>query len=91
MSSESRRDGPETRCTQLALLIKGRHLGWWWQGAGRANKALSGAGSAPERKNGTIARQLIAKADVLVGNFRPSTLEGWGRVAARLHQLNPAR
>jgi formyl-CoA transferase len=25
-----------------------------------------------------IARKLIAEADVLIENFRPGTLEGWG-------------
>ncbi|OYZ45959.1 MAG: formyl-CoA transferase [Acidovorax sp. 16-64-162] len=36
-----------------------------------------------------IARQLIAEADVLIENFRPGTLEGWGMSPQELHQLNP--
>jgi formyl-CoA transferase len=36
-----------------------------------------------------LARQLIAEADVLVENFRPGTLEGWGMSPAELHALNP--
>ena len=36
-----------------------------------------------------LARRLIAEADVLVENFRPGTLEGWGMSPAELHALNP--
>jgi formyl-CoA transferase len=36
-----------------------------------------------------IARRLIAEADVLVENFRPGTLEGWGMSPEELHALNP--
>jgi formyl-CoA transferase len=32
-----------------------------------------------------MARQLIAEADVLVENFRPGTLEGWGMSPEELH------
>ena len=42
------------------------------------------------RKGQDIARQLIAEADVLVENFRPGTLEGWGMSPEELHALNPA-
>ncbi|MEP2735912.1 MAG: CoA transferase [Erythrobacter sp.] len=36
-----------------------------------------------------IARQLIAKADVLVENFKPGTLEKWGLSPEELHKINP--
>ena len=36
-----------------------------------------------------IARRLIAEADVLVENFRPGTLEGWGMSPEELHAINP--
>ena len=34
-------------------------------------------------------RRLIASADVLVENFRPGTLDGWGLPKERLFELNP--
>ncbi len=36
-----------------------------------------------------IARELIAKADVLVENFKPGTLEKWGLSPEELHKTNP--
>jgi formyl-CoA transferase len=42
-----------------------------------------------QKEGQTIARQLIAEADVLVENFRPGTLEGWGMSPEELHALNP--
>ena len=40
-------------------------------------------------KGRTIARRLIAEADVLIENFRPGTLEGWGLGWEALAALNP--
>jgi len=42
-----------------------------------------------QKEGQDIARQLIAEADVLVENFRPGTLEGWGMSPEELHALNP--
>jgi formyl-CoA transferase len=36
-----------------------------------------------------LARRLVARADVLIENFRPGTLEGWGLGPERLHAENP--
>ncbi|NLD86019.1 MAG: CoA transferase [Actinomycetales bacterium] len=36
-----------------------------------------------------IFRDLVARADVVVENFRPGTLEKWGLGPAELHQINP--
>ncbi|WP_350242962.1 CaiB/BaiF CoA transferase family protein [Deinococcus sonorensis] len=36
-----------------------------------------------------LARELLSTADVLVENFRPGTLEGWGLGPDTLQQLNP--
>jgi formyl-CoA transferase len=36
-----------------------------------------------------LARRLIDGADILIENFRPGTLEGWGLGPDRLHQSNP--
>jgi len=36
-----------------------------------------------------LARKLIAGADILIENFRPGTLEGWGLSPEALHKANP--
>lgn len=36
-----------------------------------------------------IARQLISETDILIENFRPGTLEGWGMGYEQLAELNP--
>jgi formyl-CoA transferase len=36
-----------------------------------------------------LARELIAQADVLIENFRPGTLEGWGMSPEALLEINP--
>lgn len=36
-----------------------------------------------------IARKLVAQADVLIENFRPGTIEGWGMGWEELSKLNP--
>ena len=42
-----------------------------------------------ERDGQDIARRLIAEADVLIENFRPGTLEGWGLSYEALSRDNP--
>jgi len=59
----------------------------WWQVQSRNKKSVALDLRAPEAQ--TIARRLIAEADVLVENFRPGTLEGWGMSPDELHALNP--
>ncbi|UXC18517.1 CaiB/BaiF CoA transferase family protein [Comamonas squillarum] len=59
----------------------------WWQVQSR-NK-LSLALDLRQKEAQDIARQLIAEADVLVENFRPGTLEGWGMSPEELHAINP--
>ena len=36
-----------------------------------------------------LVRRLIAKADILIGNFKPGTMEKWGLGPDRLHAENP--
>jgi len=36
-----------------------------------------------------LARKLIGAADILIENFRPGTLEGWGLSPEHLHRANP--
>jgi len=59
----------------------------WWQVQSRNKRSV--ALDLRQKEGQDIARQLIAEADVLVENFRPGTLEGWGMSPEALHQLNP--
>ena len=59
----------------------------WWQVQSRNKRSV--ALDLRQTEGQTIARRLIAEADVLVENFRPGTLEGWGMSPEELHQLNP--
>jgi formyl-CoA transferase len=59
----------------------------WWQVQSRNKRSI--ALDLRQREGQDIARKLIAEADVLIENFRPGTLEGWGMSPAELHELNP--
>ncbi len=59
----------------------------WWQVQSRNKRSIAIDLRDPEGQ--AIAKRLIAQADVLVENFRPGTLEGWGMDYATLSQDNP--
>ena len=59
----------------------------WWQVQSRNKRSIALDLRQPEGQD--IARRLIARADVLVENFRPGTLEGWGLGYEALSQQNP--
>ena len=59
----------------------------WWQVQSRNKRSIALDLRSPEGQD--IARQLIAQADVLIENFRPGTLEGWGMDYASLSRDNP--
>jgi formyl-CoA transferase len=59
----------------------------WWQVQSRNKRSLALDLRSAEGQD--IARRLIAEADVLVENFRPGTLEGWGLGWEALSALNP--
>jgi len=59
----------------------------WWQVQSRNKRSL--ALDLRQAEGQDIARKLIAEADVLIENFRPGTLEGWGMSPEALHSLNP--
>jgi formyl-CoA transferase len=59
----------------------------WWQVQSRNKRSI--ALDLRTAQGQDIARQLIAKADVLIENFRPGTLEGWGMSYETLAQDNP--
>ena len=59
----------------------------WWQVQSRNKRSVAIDLRQPDGQ--ALARQLIAEADVLIENFRPGTLEGWGLSPDELHALNP--
>jgi len=59
----------------------------WWQVQSRNKRSITLDLRAPEGQD--IARRLIAEADVLIENFRPGTLEGWGLGWEQLSAINP--
>jgi len=59
----------------------------WWQVQSRNKQSV--AIDLRQKEGQDLARRLIAEADVLIENFRPGTLEGWGMSPEELHRLNP--
>lgn len=59
----------------------------WWQVQSRNKRSLSL--DLREAEAQEIVRTLIKEADVLIENFRPGTLEGWGLDPEKLLELNP--
>lgn len=59
----------------------------WWRVIARNKKSVSL--NLREKAGQEIARRLIAKADILIENFRPGTLEKWGLAPEALQAENP--
>ena len=59
----------------------------WWEVVGRNKRSVSADLRVAEGQ--ALARGLAAQADVLIENFRPGTLEGWGLGPEALHAQNP--
>ncbi|MEU6748569.1 CoA transferase [Spirillospora sp. NPDC046719] len=59
----------------------------WWPILARNKKSVTLNLRTPEGQS--LARKIIAQADVLVENFRPGTLERWGLAPADLQRENP--
>ncbi len=59
----------------------------WWQVQSRNKRSI--ALDLRSAQGQDIARQLIGQADVLIENFRPGTLEGWGLDYESLARDNP--
>jgi formyl-CoA transferase len=59
----------------------------WWQVQSRNKRSI--ALDLRTEEGQEIARKLIADADVLIENFRPGTLEGWGLGYEQLSAINP--
>ncbi|OWT63648.1 CaiB/BaiF CoA transferase family protein [Candidimonas nitroreducens] len=59
----------------------------WWQVQSRNKRSV--ALDLRENDGQKIIRKLASEADVLIENFRPGTLEGWGLAPEALQLLNP--
>ncbi|WP_214349834.1 CaiB/BaiF CoA transferase family protein [Pseudomonas congelans] len=59
----------------------------WWAVQSRNKQSVTLDLRQPQAQE--MAHRLIRDADVLVENFRPGTLEGWGLSWEVLHALNP--
>ncbi len=59
----------------------------WWQVQSRNKRSI--ALDLRSKEGQDIAKKLIAQADVLIENFRPGTLEGWGMSYDELSKINP--
>ena len=59
----------------------------WWQVQSRNKRSVVLDLKNPEAQ--AIVRQLVLDADVLIENFRPGAMEGWGLGPDELLQLNP--
>jgi len=59
----------------------------WWQVQSRNKRSLALDLKEPQAQ--AIVRQLVQDADVLIENFRPGALEGWGLGPDELLALNP--
>ena len=59
----------------------------WWQVQSRNKRSLALDLKSPEAQ--AIVRQLATDADVLIENFRPGAMEGWGLGPDDLLALNP--
>ena len=59
----------------------------WWRSLGRNKKCITLDLKTAEGQD--IVRQLAAKSDVLIENFRPGTLESWNLGPETLKAINP--
>lgn len=59
----------------------------WWEVQSRNKRSVRADLRRPDGQ--ALVRRLAAEADVLIENFKPGTLEGWGLGWDALHALNP--
>jgi formyl-CoA transferase len=70
---------------QWRLLKDGTSV--WWQVQSRNKRSVALDLKTPEAQD--VVRQLASQADVLIENFRPGAMEGWGLGPDVLMALNP--
>lgn len=59
----------------------------WWEVQSRNKRSVEL--DLRQADGQTVVRELVREADVLIENFKPGTLEGWGLGWDDLHKLNP--
>jgi formyl-CoA transferase len=59
----------------------------WWYAQARNKKSIAVNLKAPEGQQ--VVRELAARADIVVENFRPGTMEKWGLAYEELARTNP--
>ena len=59
----------------------------WWQVQSRNKQSVALDLKSPQAQD--IVRQLVQTADILIENFRPGAMEGWGLGPDELLKLNP--
>jgi formyl-CoA transferase len=59
----------------------------WWAAQSRNKQSVTLDLRSPEGQD--VIRKLAQECDVLIENFRPGTMEGWGLGWEALHALNP--
>jgi formyl-CoA transferase len=62
-------------------------LSLWWPVVARNKKSVTA--NLRDAEGQELVRQLAARSDVLLENFRPGTLERWGLGPERLWEINP--
>ena len=59
----------------------------WWKVTNRNKRGVTLDLRRPQGRD--LLGRLIADADVLIENFRPGTLDGWGITSAWIRDINP--
>ncbi len=62
-------------------------LSLWWPVIARNKKSVTL--NLRENEGADILKQLVAKSDILIENFRPGTMEKWGLGYEELSKINP--
>ncbi len=62
-------------------------LSLWWPVIARNKKSVTL--NLREKEGADIVKQLVAKSDILIENFRPGTMEKWGLGYDVLKEINP--
>ncbi len=60
---------------------------WWWRSLGRNKKCITL--NLRDDEGRKLARRLADRADILIENFRPGTMEKWGLGPEDLKTTNP--
>lgn len=66
---------------------KAHGLSLWWPVVARNKKSITLNARVEEGQE--IIKQLVAKSDILIENFRPGTMERWGLGYNELAKINP--